>query len=141
MVNSRAKCLAISQVLRAKSYNSCLVFIFYKKFQAHKYVCFRAKLGAKTRAKLSSLLHISKTADQVDFKPIIILVLALRVRKKRQTSVLVPTPPLSLLIFLSNNLQFILLSTNLQKKINEDGKGHRGRHVHMRRVHQQAFCS
>ena len=27
MVNSKAKCLVIKQVIRAKSYNSCLIFI------------------------------------------------------------------------------------------------------------------
>jgi len=84
MVNSRAKCLAISQVLRAQSYNSCLVFVSYKVFYyyvvsfsfllfltytsiwVHKYLYFRTKLGARIRAKLYSLLfsllHISKTA-------------------------------------------------------------------------------
>ena len=81
MVNSRAKCLAINQVLRTKSYNSCLIFVSYKNFYyyvvpfsfllfltytsiwAHKYLCFRVKFSARTRTKLSSLLHISKTAD------------------------------------------------------------------------------
>ena len=60
--NIRAKCLAISQVLRAKSYNSCFIFIFYKKIYyyvvhfsfllfltytsiwVHKYLCFVSNL-------------------------------------------------------------------------------------------------
>ena len=74
MVNSRVKCLAISQVIRAKSYNNCLIFVnknfFYYNLMscltfsfllfltcifiwAYKCLCFRAKLGARARAKLS----------------------------------------------------------------------------------------
>jgi hypothetical protein len=60
-VNNRAKCLAISQVTKAESYNSCLLFIYnffyyvvlyltfsfllilvYTIIWAHIYICFRA---------------------------------------------------------------------------------------------------
>ena len=79
MVNSRVKCLAITQVIRAKSYNSCLIFVFKNFFNyyvmacltfsfilfltcifiwVYKCLCFRAKLGSRTRAKLSSLFSL-----------------------------------------------------------------------------------
>ena len=82
MVNSRAKCLAINQVLRTKSYNSCLIFVSYKIFYyyvvpfsfllfltytsiwTHKYLCFHIKLGAKIRAKLSSISLLSPPHQQ-----------------------------------------------------------------------------
>jgi len=36
MVNNRAKCLVISQIVKAKLYNSCLIFIY--KFYYYYYV-------------------------------------------------------------------------------------------------------
>ena len=87
MANNRAKCLAISQMIRAKSYNSCLIFVskrvfyyyvvpclifFFLLFLTYTFVwaqkcpCFRAKLGARTRAKLSSLSSLlSSTAAKM----------------------------------------------------------------------------
>jgi len=87
MANNRAKCLAISQMIRAKSYNSCLIFVSKRDFYyyvapclifffllfltytfvwAQKCPCFRAKLGARTRAKLSSLSSLlSSTAAKM----------------------------------------------------------------------------
>jgi hypothetical protein len=76
MVNNRAKCLAISQVTRAKLYNSCLLFSFTKVFYYYvvlyltfsflflltytfvwTHIClwFRVQLVACMRTKLSSL--------------------------------------------------------------------------------------
>jgi hypothetical protein len=77
MVNNRAKCLAISQVIRVKLYNCCLIFSYKKFFYyyvvpcltfsflflltytfvlAHRCLCFRVQLVACMRAKLSPLL-------------------------------------------------------------------------------------
>jgi hypothetical protein len=87
MVNNRVKCLAISQVIRAKLYNSCLLFGFRKVFYyyvvscltfsflflliytfiwAHICLWFRAQLIACMRAKVSSLSsHLSSTSAKM----------------------------------------------------------------------------
>ena len=104
MVNSRAKCLTISQVLRAKLYNSCLIFVSYKVFYCyvvpcltfsfllfliyifiwtHKCLCFRAKLGARTRANLSSLSSLlsstsAKMLTSLALSPLLYLLLGSR---------------------------------------------------------------
>ena len=40
MVNSKAKCLVINQVIRAKSYNSCLIFVSKNFFYYYVMLCF-----------------------------------------------------------------------------------------------------
>ena len=85
-LTNRAKCLAINQVIRAKSYNSCLIFISKKPFYYYVVPCLtfsssHTLLFGPTNAYasvpslvleqkpssllslLSSLLHISKNAD------------------------------------------------------------------------------
>jgi len=98
MVNSRAKCLDVNQVLKVKSYNNYLIFVSYKVFLllcdtmsyflfltlprtlyiwAHRCLWFHTKLSARTRVNLSSLspplLHISKLLASLTLSPLLYL--------------------------------------------------------------------
>ena len=90
-------------MIRAKLYNSCLIFIstiFYYYVMSyltfsfllfltcifiwiHKYLCFRAKFGARTRAKFSSLSSIlsSKSVKMLTNLALSLLLYLLRHKK------------------------------------------------------------